>query len=198
MLKAVPHLTDLTPSSSSSAPPPQTLSIMLVKMAGCRSITLVTMTRRIIIQECLDCTLIVCTTTTMPVLRISCHKIVFMPFNTNYSGIKRIQTGLKKKSLNQWSNPIVMVPSSREVFFLLNPSKFDTFYLPFSIYLANPFIPMAVRRKKHLLEDWGKTVACLTSQEDDFLKSLVKKELNVYLESFSLQTGDEAFSRVDK
>ena len=58
VLKAVPHLTDLTPSSSSSAPPPQTLSIMLVKMAGCRSITLVTMTRRIIIHECLDCTLI--------------------------------------------------------------------------------------------------------------------------------------------
>ena len=49
---------------------------------------------------------------------------------------------------------------------------------------------MAVRGKQHLVKEWEekKMVACLTSQEDDLLESLVKKEYNVFLESFSLQT----------
>jgi hypothetical protein len=168
-----------------------------VKMTGCKNITLVTMARRIIIQECLDCTLIVFTPT-RPVLSISCHNIIFAPFNTNYSGIEddMLQAGLRKESSNQWNNPIMMSSTSRQVFSLLHPSKFDTFCLPFSSYLAIPFIPlpmeydMALRGKQQLVQEWEekKMVAFLTSQEDDLLESLVKKEYNVFLESFSLQT----------
>ena len=68
-----------------------------VQMTGCKNITLVTMARRIIILECLDCTLIVFTPT-MPVLSISCYNIIFTPFNTNYSGIEddKIQARLSK------------------------------------------------------------------------------------------------------
>ena len=41
-------------------------------------------------------------------------------------------------------NPIVMLPTFRQVLSLLNPSKFDTFCLPFSIFLATPFAPYAM------------------------------------------------------
>jgi hypothetical protein len=49
---------------------------------------------------------------------------------------------------------------------------------------------MALRGKQQLVKEWEekKMEACLTSQEDDLLESLVKKEYNVFLESYSLQT----------
>jgi len=169
-----------------------------VKMTGCKNITMVTMARRIIMQECLDCTLIVFTPT-RPVLSISCHNIIFAPFNTNYSGIEddMIQAGLSKESSNQWNSPVMMSSTTRQVFSILHPTKFDTFCLPFSSYLATTFIPlpmeydMAVRGKQQLVKEWEvkKLEACLTSQEDDLLESLVKKEYNVFLESYSLQTS---------
>merc|ERR1719352_697645 len=89
----------------------------------------------------------------------------------------------------------MMSSTSRQVFSLLHPSKFDTFCLPFTSYLATPFIPlpmeydMAVREKQQLVKEWEKKkmVACLTSQEDDLLESLVKMEYNMFLESYSLQ-----------
>jgi len=149
-------------------------------------------------QECLDCTLIVFTPT-RPVLSISCHNIIFAPFNTNYSGIEddMIQAGLSKESSNQWNSPVMMSSTTRQVFSILHPTKFDTFCLPFSSYLATTFIPlpmeydMAVRGKQQLVKEWEvkKLEACLTSQEDDLLESLVKKEYNVFLESYSLQTS---------
>ena len=93
-----------------------------VKMTGCKNITLVTMARRIIMQECLDCTLIVFTPT-RPVLSISCHNIIFAPFNTNYSGLEddMVQAGLRKESSNMWNKPIMMSSTSRQVFSLLHP-----------------------------------------------------------------------------
>ena len=93
-----------------------------VKMTGCKNITLVTMARRIIMQECLDCTLIMFTPT-RPVLSISCHNIIFTPFNTNYSGIEddMVQAGLGKESSNMRNNPIIMSSTSRQVFSLLHP-----------------------------------------------------------------------------
>ena len=50
---------------------------------------------------------------------------------------------------------------------------------------------MAVRGKQQLVKEWEvkKLEACLTSREDDLLESLVKKEYNVFLESYSLQTS---------
>ena len=121
-------------------------------------------------QECLDCTLTVITPT-RPVLSISCHNIIFAPFNTNYSGIEddMIQAGLSKENSNQWNNPIMM-SSARQVFFILHPTKFDTFCLPFSSYLATTFIPlpmeydMAVRGMQQLVKEWEvkKLEACLT------------------------------------
>ena len=88
-----------------------------------------------------------------------------------------------------------MMSSTRQVFFILHPTKFDTFCLPFSSYLATTFIPlpkeynMAVRGMQQLVKEWEvkKLEACLTSQEDDLLESLVKKEYSVLLESYSSQ-----------
>ena len=123
-------------------------------------------------QECLDCTLIVFTPT-RPALSISCYNIIFTPFNTNYSGIEddKIQAGLSKESSNQWNNPLMM-SSASQVSFILHPSKFDTFCLPFSSYLATLFIPlpieydMAVRGMQQLVKEWDvkKLEACLTSR----------------------------------
>ena len=49
---------------------------------------------------------------------------------------------------------------------------------------------MALRGKQQLVKEWEekKMVASLTSQEDDLLESLVKKEYNMFLEGYSLQT----------
>ena len=108
-----------------------------------------------------------------------------------------LQVGFGKKSSNQWNNPIMMSFTSRQIFSLLHPSKIDTFCLPFSSYLTTPFITlpmeydMVVRGKKQLVKEWEekKKVACLASEEVDLVESLVKREYNVFLESYSLQTS---------
>ena len=107
-----------------------------------------------------------------------------------------IQAGLRKESSNQWNNPIVMLVTPRQAFSLLNPSMFDTFYISFSIFLATPYIPLpieydnAFRRKQYVVvEEWEKKVACLTSQEDDLMKTLVQRKFKVFLKSYSLQTS---------
>ena len=74
---------------------------------------------------------------------VGCHNIIFATFNTNYSGIEdnMVHAGLRKETSNMWNNPIMMSSTSRQVFSLLHPSKFDTFSLPFSSYLATPSSP---------------------------------------------------------
>ena len=73
----------------------------------------------------------------------------------------------------------MMSSTTRQVFSILHPSKFDTFCPPFSSYLATLFIlllmkyKMAVRGKQQLVKEWDEKMseACLTSKEDDLLES---------------------------
>merc|ERR1712096_107016 len=107
-----------------------------------------------------------------------------------------IKAGLSKSSSNQWNNPILLTSTTRQVFSILHPSKFDTFCLPFSNYLPTPFIPLPMeytitsRGKLGLVSKWQneKQEASLTCQQGSMLESLVKREFNVFLDSYSNQT----------
>ena len=107
-----------------------------------------------------------------------------------------IQAGLRKESSNQWNNPIMMSPTTRQVLSILHHSEFDTFCPPFSSYLATPFIlhpmkyKMAVRGKQEFVKELEEKMSevCLTSKEDELLSLVKKEEYNVFLESYTLQT----------
>jgi len=165
-----------------------------VKVSGCRNLTIVTLARRIVIQECLDCTFYIFSPT-RPVMSTTCHNITFAPFNTNYLGLEEdlARASLGKDIYNEWNNPILMSSTEREIFSLLDPSMFDSLCLPFSNCLTVPLIPlpieyeMAYKEKQNAVSAWekAKVVASLSSQESALLESLVRKEYNEYLESFS-------------
>ena len=97
-----------------------------------------------------------------------------------------IQAGLRSQEgkLQPVEQPHHNVPQHQAGLPHPPPFQVDTFCPPFSSYLATPFIllpmkyEMAVRGKQQLVKEWGEKMseACLTSQEDDLLESLVKKE----------------------
>ena len=165
-----------------------------VKVSGCRNLTIITLARRIIIQECLDCTFYIFTPS-RPVMSTTCHNITFAPFNTNYLGLEEDLTRarLKKEIQNEWNNPIQMSYTEREIFSLLDPFMFDSLCLPFSNYLTFPLLPlpteyeMAYKEKQNVVSDWekAKLMANLSCQELGLLQSLVRKEYNEYLEGYS-------------
>ena len=124
----------------------------------------------------------------------------FAPFNTNYLGLEQdmIKVNLNKESHNEWNNPVLMTTTTRNIFSVVQPSDFYSFCLPFSSYLSGSFLPLPTEymesnnKKENVVTDWEKVKveATLSSQEEALLESLVKKEYNEYLESFSdLRSG---------
>jgi len=170
-----------------------------VRISGCRNLTVVTLAKRIIIQECLDCIFFIFTPN-RPVMSSTCHNITLAPFNTNYLGLEQdmIKVNLNKESHNEWNNPVLMTTTTRNIFSVVQPSDFYSFCLPFSSYLSGSFLPLPTEymesnnEKENVVTDWEKVKveATLSSQEEALLESLVKKEYNEYLESFSdLRSG---------
>ena len=167
-----------------------------VKISGCKNIILVVVARRVIIQECLDCTFFIFTPT-RPVISNTCHNITFAPFATNYSDMEEhlVKAKLNKSGSNQWNKPILMAITSRRVFSFLHPSKFEIFCLPFSTNQFSIKFPlpleyaMACKSKLDLVNKWekDKQEASLSALQASKLDSLVKGEFNTFLESYSSQ-----------
>ena len=105
------------------------------------------------------------------------------------------KANLNKEEDNLWNNPVSMSSSTRQVFSLLEPAKFESFCLPFSISLPTILTPLPAqydlhfKEKPDLVSRWEKEkeLAGLSSQEDALLETWVRKDYNNYLESFSNQ-----------
>ena len=167
----------------------------MIRVTGARNVTIVSVARRVIVEDCVDCTFYILTPNT-PLLSSSCHNIIFAPYNCNYDGFTEDlkHARLDQKSLNLWKSPEIV--SSRpelpisNVFNILSVKEFDKICFPLNIEESNfhPHVPIsysdASQDKTLTVEKWDSAVteAELSLHQEEALNSLIEKDFNRFIE----------------
>ena len=165
-------------------------------MTGARNVTIVCVARRVIVQECVDCTFFILSPNP-PLLSSSCHNITFGPYNCNYvdlpADLKHAR--LDKKLLNQWKSPEVMMskpgtlyPSSPQ-FNILHVREFDKVCFPVNIEVSDchPMVPVtyseASKGKRDTVQKWEEQVkeAELSPYQEEVLQRLIEKDFSKFI-----------------
>jgi len=165
-----------------------------VKISRCKNLRVVILARRLIVQDCVHCTLMIYTPTP-PIIGASCHNIILGPHNSNYYGLEKDmrRSKLEKNCLNMWDSPILMPSTSSKIVKILPPADFDLHCLPFSSFIPVPFVKLptafetSLAERQKMVDNWEsmKISAQLTPDENEVLEKLVKKEFSNYLENYS-------------
>ena len=169
-----------------------------LRVTGARHLTIVSVARRVIIQDCVDCTFYILTPSA-PLLSSSCHNITFAPYNCNYQGftedIKHAR--LDQKSLNLWkspeivsSKPALLLPQPfSNIFSILDAKDFDKVCFPLNIEASkfHPTVPMSYIDASHVktsqVEKWDSAVieAELSLHQEEILNSLIENDFNRFI-----------------
>ena len=166
-----------------------------LRVTGARDVTIVSVARRVIVQDCVDCTLYILTPNP-PLLSSSCHNITFAPYNCNYEGFTEDlrHARLDQKSLNLWKSPEVVTSNPSQsfsnVFDIMDVKKFDKVCFPLNIEASkfHPHVPIsysdASQDKTKTVEKWNSAVmeAELSLHQEEALNSLVEKDFDKFIQ----------------
>ena len=160
-----------------------------VRIKGCRNSTVIVTARRIVIQECLNCTFYL-HTPNKPLLGITCHNLTFAPLNLNYSGLEEDmrKAGLDPRSENLWDSPLLLstVKVERQMYQLLPPKQFDLALFPVSSALWTPLVTLpqdyseALQEKTDRVERWKEELSRLKQSQHDVIVPLVNSKYNSF------------------
>ena len=169
-----------------------------VRVTGARNVTIVCVARRVIVQECVDCTFYIFTPNP-PLLSSSCHNITFGPYNCNYVALPEDlkHARLDKKLMNYWkspevvsSNPGMLFPLPLQRSNILHVREFDKVCFPVNIEVSHchPMVPVsysdASKEKTERVQKWDEQVkeAELSFYQDEVLKSLIEKDFSKFIQ----------------
>ena len=160
-----------------------------VRIKGCRNSTVIVTARRIVIQECLNCTFYLYTPN-KPLLGITCHNLTFAPLNLNYSGLEEDmrKAGLDPRSKNLWDSPLLLstVQVERQMYQLLPSKQFDLAMFPVSSLLWTPLVALpqqyseALQEKTDRVERWNEELSRLKQSQHDVIVPLVNNKYNSF------------------
>ena len=168
-----------------------------LRITGARDVTIVSVARRVIVQDCVDCTLYILTPNP-PLLSSSCHNITFAPYNCNYEGFTEDlkHARLDQKSLNLWKSAEVVTSNPSQsfsnVFDIMDVKKFDKVCFPLNIEASkfHPHVPIsysdASQDKTKTVEKWDSAVleAGLSLHQEEALNSLVEKDFDKFIQQY--------------
>ena len=171
-----------------------------LKVTGCKNMIIVAMAKRVIIQDCKDCTLFLCTPT-HPLLSSSCQNITFAPYNLSYNQLsKDIESAsFKPLTVNFWNEPIVvranqnLTPTYNQCFEVMETARYERVLYPFtnvSDCATQTAFEVPIRYKEVLqfqdnkLEGWETTkkVASLSEKQEQTLLGLIEEDFKKFLE----------------
>ena len=169
-----------------------------LRVTGARHVTIVSVARRVIVQDCVDCTFYILTPSA-PLLSSSCHNITFAPYNCNYHGFTEDlkHARLDTKSLNLWKSPEIVISKPAlllpqpfsNIFSILDAEEFDKVLFPLNIEASrfHPTVPMTYIDASHdqtsKVERWDSAVieAELSLHQDEVLNSLIDKDFSRFI-----------------
>ena len=169
-----------------------------LRVTGARHVTIVSVARRVIVQDCVDCTFYILTPCA-PLLSSSCHNITFAPYNCNYHGFMEDlkHARLDTKSLNLWKSPEIVISKPAlllpqpfsNIFSILDAEEFDKVLFPLNIEASrfHPTVPMnyidASHDQTRKVETWDSAVkvAELSLHQEEVLNSLIEKDFSRFI-----------------
>ena len=180
-----------------------------VRVTGCSNVTVVTLAKRVIIEDCVDCKFYIFTATN-PLLSSSCHGLVFAPFNVNYEGLQqdlRIVC-LDKEKLSYWDKPVVLSMDNKysptEIFTILDPAQFRKLNFPVNLdlpgFLLEPPANYGTAEDELLTQDdWEKEVdnICLSPHKKQLLQRFVNDEFMKYTKTYYQSLNCNIINLVD-
>ena len=161
-----------------------------VKISGCRNSTVIVAARRLVVQECLNCTFYLFTPN-KPLLGLSCHSLTFAPLNINYEGLAEDmrEAGLEPQAENFWDSPLLLSNAhvERPIYRLLPVKDFDLGMFPVSSALMTSLVPLpknycdALQEKTDQVERWEEELSKLEPHKRDILQCAAREKFNNYI-----------------
>jgi len=140
----------------------------VLRVSGCRNVTVVCIAKRVFIQDCVDCHFYL-VSPNPPLLSHSCRNITFAPYNVNYQGlIEDLSSSyLDQNFQNLWNKPEIValnqVTCDPDVCKLLDPKLFKNFIFPLNVDLDSNYF--------HLPSDYEDIGQDLENEYEQLIKN---------------------------
>ena len=158
-----------------------------LRVTGCRSISVVAVAKRIIIQECVDCKFYIFTPRE-PLIATSCRNLTIAWYNINYDGLEENfkKSGIDPKSSNLFNKPKLVTIGNQlstnydDVFQVSNTVK--SFIFPLNV--DNSKEGDFEEDLKSNVDEWENIIEleCLAPFQSRILQNLIDKDFNRFIE----------------
>jgi len=176
----------------------------VLRVTGCRNLTIVCIAKRVIIQDCVDCQFYL-VSPNPPLLSHSCRDITFAPYNVYYQGLIEDLTSscLDQNFQNLWNKPEIVasnqVTCDPDVCKLLDSNLFRNLIFPVNVDIDSNYFSLPSK-----YQDTGSNLECEFEQilKDSNLtqsqRNLVENSMNEAFNEFIMNNYETLSTNIHR